>query len=129
MKSSQDEEECRSSESGWTMYLGSPTEDSGSTDGEDDNDDEQDQEAEEQSDCDNVGSIHGEGEEEDHEVRNEDDDCDGKGRDSDDSMASDASSRPHCPGFWAKSDEKGQQGKGTVHGRGKVRKNLKVGKK
>ncbi|KAI4329654.1 hypothetical protein MLD38_028016 [Melastoma candidum] len=127
MESSQDEEECRSSESGWTMYLGSPMEDSGSADGGDD-DDEQDQEAEEQSNLYDVGIVHGAGEEEDRGGGNEDD-GNGRNSDSDDSMASDASSRPRCPRFWAKSDENGKQGKGTVQGRGKVRKNLKMGKK
>ncbi|GAA0165078.1 hypothetical protein LIER_20573 [Lithospermum erythrorhizon] len=64
-------EECQSSESGWTMYLDLPMDNS-----EDDNDDgEVDEEVEEESDDKTFNDY-------------------GKDYDSDDSMVSDASSRP-----------------------------------
>ncbi|PON61652.1 hypothetical protein PanWU01x14_143110 [Parasponia andersonii] len=71
------DEECQSSESGWTMYLDSPTH------GE--NDDE------------NQQSDYGDGDDDssDDDVDDEENDNDNDNDDSDDSMASDASSGPN----------------------------------
>ncbi|XP_057951090.1 protein SOB FIVE-LIKE 2 [Malania oleifera] len=84
-----DAEECHSNESGWTMYIGSPMHDGGGDDDHDhdhDNDDQQsDQSGDEEDDDNNNGDY--------------DDEYDDRGNDhdsvdSDDSMASDASSGP-----------------------------------
>ncbi|XP_062115023.1 protein SOB FIVE-LIKE 1-like [Humulus lupulus] len=71
------DEECQSSESGWTMYLGSPTHGE-SDDGNEESDYEDDDDS---SDDDDDGGN--------------DNDNDGGDDESDDSMASDASSGPN----------------------------------
>ncbi|XP_071731531.1 uncharacterized protein [Rutidosis leptorrhynchoides] len=70
-----DHEECHSSESGWTMYIGSSMDD----DGDDDND---------------VGGVYDDGGGRKKGIMKNDDDDDGDDDDTDDSMASDASSGP-----------------------------------
>ncbi|XP_021909350.1 nonsense-mediated mRNA decay protein 2-like [Carica papaya] len=77
-------EECRSSESGWTMYIGSPINGDYHHDQEDDDDDDGDYEDD--------GDRHDGGED-------DDDLGDREEADSDDSMASDASSGPSAYPF------------------------------
>ncbi|KAF5934044.1 hypothetical protein HYC85_030215 [Camellia sinensis] len=84
-----DAEECHSSESGWTMYIGSPI----NTDDDDDDDSRDDED-------DNVGDY-----KEHNSVKHEDE--------SDDSMASDASSGPSHRGHsWGNGKEHQVEKKG-----------------
>lgn len=80
-------EECNSSESGWTMYIGSPiTNDDHSDDGDKDDDGDDDGDHE-------------------HDVKHDED-----GHDSDDSMASDASSGPsHRQNSWGNGKDEGKK--------------------
>ncbi|KAK4350391.1 hypothetical protein RND71_029704 [Anisodus tanguticus] len=94
-------EECQSSESGWTMYIGSPDDDEMNYEGDFDEDEE------------DVGR--------DHKNINDDDD------DTDDSMASDASSGPsHIVRNANKSTqipkEKGNIGKGCSNNKANMKK-------
>ncbi|KAH7851963.1 hypothetical protein Vadar_018912 [Vaccinium darrowii] len=96
-------EECNSSESGWTMYIGSPiTNDDHSDDG--DKDDDGDHE---------------------HDVKHDEDD-----HDSDDSMASDASSGPsHRRNSWGNVKDEGKKNCSIKKAKDPVEKNGYEGKK
>ncbi|XVF08866.1 hypothetical protein REPUB_Repub07fG0041100 [Reevesia pubescens] len=89
-------EECHSCESGWTMYIGSPIQ------GGDDDDDDGNSEADDAYVADNNGGFADETDA-NHEA------------DSDDSMASDASSGPSHQGLQFYGNIDGVHGHGTSH--------------